>query len=42
MTLLRGNILLNDGKLEQNPGIGNFIHANPPTPPISGISHWNI
>jgi len=39
MTLLRGNVLLNDGKLEQNPGVGNFIHASSPIPPISGISH---
>ena len=39
MTLLRGKVLLNDGKLEQNPGVGSFIHANSPIPPISGISH---
>ena len=38
MTLLRGNILLNNGKLEQNPGIGNFIHASAPISPISGMS----
>ena len=38
MTLLRGNILLNDGKLEQSPGFGNFISAGSPIPPIAGIS----
>ena len=39
MTFLRGNVLLNDGNLEQSPGFGNFISAGSPVPPIAGISH---
>ncbi|MDP6452996.1 MAG: amidohydrolase family protein, partial [SAR202 cluster bacterium] len=36
MTLLRGKVLLNDGKLEQQPGSGEFIAAGGPIPPIAG------
>jgi dihydropyrimidinase len=36
MTLLRGKVLLNDGKLEQQPGSGEFIAAGKPIPPIAG------
>ena len=30
MTLLRGQILLNDGKLEQQPGYGQFMECEAP------------
>ncbi len=36
MTLLRGRVLLNQGKLEQQPGYGTFLPAGGPTPPIAG------
>jgi dihydropyrimidinase len=36
MTLLRGRVLLNQGKLEQQPGYGQFIPAGSPLPPIAG------
>ena len=36
MTMLRGRVLLNDGKLEQQPGSGEFIAAGRPIPPIAG------
>ena len=36
MTLLRGHVLLNQGKLEQQPGYGQFLHAGGPLPPIGG------
>ena len=36
MTMLRGRVLLNDGKLEQQPGSGEFIAAGKPIPPIAG------
>ncbi len=36
MTMLRGRVLLNDGKLEQQPGSGKFIAAGKPIPPIAG------
>ena len=34
--MLRGRVLLNDGKLEQQPGSGEFIAAGKPIPPIAG------
>ena len=36
MTLLRGKVLLNNGKLEQEPGSGSFIRAGGPLPPVAG------
>jgi dihydropyrimidinase len=36
MTMLRGRILLNQGKLEQKPGYGQFLPAGGPVPPIAG------
>ena len=36
MTLLRGQILLNDGKLEQQPGYGQFMECQGPTTPLGG------
>ena len=36
MTLLRGRVLLNRGKLEQQPGYGTFLPAGSPIPPIAG------
>jgi dihydropyrimidinase len=36
MTLLRGRVLLNQGKLEQQPGYGQFLAAGSPVPPIGG------
>ncbi|MCH7746434.1 MAG: amidohydrolase family protein [Chloroflexi bacterium] len=36
MTLLRGRVLLNQGKLEQQPGYGTFLPAGSPIPPIAG------
>jgi dihydropyrimidinase len=36
MTLLRGRIVLNQGKLEQKPGYGKFLAAGDPVPPIGG------
>ena len=36
MTLLRGRVLLNQGKLEQKPGYGQFLPAGDPVPPIGG------
>ncbi|MBI3330119.1 MAG: amidohydrolase family protein [Nitrospinae bacterium] len=36
MTLLRGRVLLNQGKLEQQPGYGQFLPAGGPVPPIGG------
>ena len=36
MTMLRGRVLLNQGKLEQKPGYGQFIAAEGPTPPVAG------
>jgi dihydropyrimidinase len=36
MTLLRGHVLLNQGKLEQQPGYGKFLPAGSPLPPIGG------
>jgi dihydroorotase-like cyclic amidohydrolase len=36
MTLLRGEVLLNQGKLEQGPGYGQYLHRGGPVPPIGG------
>ena len=36
MTMVRGNVLLNQGKLEQEPGFGEFLPAGGPMPPIAG------
>ena len=36
MTILRGKILLNDGKLEQQPGAGEFISSGNSISPIAG------
>jgi dihydropyrimidinase len=36
MTLLRGRVLLNQGKLERQAGYGTFVPAGGPTPPVAG------
>jgi dihydropyrimidinase len=36
MTLLRGQVLLNDGKLEQKPGFGQYLARGRPLPPVAG------
>ena len=36
MTMLRGRVVLNQGKLEQKPGYGQFIAAEGPTLPSPG------
>ena len=37
MTLLRGQVLLNsDGRLEQQPGYGQFMECQGPTAPLGG------
>ncbi len=36
MTLLRGKVLLNDGELEQTPGVGQFIESSSPRSPMGG------
>jgi dihydropyrimidinase len=36
MTLLRGEMLLNQGRLEQGPGYGQYLHRGGPVPPIGG------
>jgi hypothetical protein len=36
MTLLRGKVVLNQGKLEQEIGYGTYLHRGRPTPPIAG------
>ena len=38
MTLLRGRVLLNQGKLEQGPGYGRYLHRGGPVPPIAGVA----
>ncbi|PKB66102.1 MAG: hypothetical protein BZY81_08045 [SAR202 cluster bacterium Io17-Chloro-G4] len=37
MTLLRGKVLLNQGKLEQQPGYGKFLECVGPTTPLGGL-----
>ncbi|MGQ4809860.1 D-hydantoinase [Candidatus Entotheonellaceae bacterium PAL068K] len=36
MTLLRGQVLLNQGRLEQKPGYGQFLECQGPIAPIGG------
>ncbi len=36
MTLLRGRVLLHDGKLEQAPGFGRYLARGGPRPPLAG------
>jgi dihydropyrimidinase len=36
MSLLRGQVLLNAGRLEQRPGFGHYLHRGAPVPPIAG------
>lgn len=38
MTLQRGRVLLNDGRLEQPPGSGRFLARGRPLPPIAGAA----
>jgi dihydropyrimidinase len=35
MTLLRGEILLENGTLNKNPGFGQYLHRTGPLPPLS-------
>jgi hypothetical protein len=35
MTLLRGEVLLENGKLHQQPGFGEYLHRGGPLPPLS-------
>jgi dihydropyrimidinase len=36
MTLLRGRVLLNEGRLEQEPGYGRYLARGRPRPPLGG------
>jgi hypothetical protein len=36
MTLLRGRVLLNDGRLEEAPGYGRYLPRGGPVPPLAG------
>lgn len=36
MTLLRGEVLLSEGKLQQGPGFGRYLARGRPRPPLSG------
>jgi len=36
MTLLRGEVLLNQGRLDQKPGFGHFLRRGTPQPPVAG------
>jgi dihydropyrimidinase len=36
MTLLRGQVLLNQGRLERGPGYGTFLPRRGPLPPVAG------
>ena len=36
MTFLRGRVMLDQGKLEQSSGYGQFLHAGSPLPPVAG------
>ena len=38
MTLLRGNVLLRDGKLEQTPGFGRFLARRGLVAPLAGAA----
>ena len=36
MTFLRGQVLLNQGNLEQQPGYGTFLESTEPRSPLGG------
>jgi hypothetical protein len=36
VTVLRGKVLLNQGKLEQEAGYGRFLRRGSPVPPLAG------
>ena len=36
MTMLRGRVVVNQGKLKQKPGSGQYLHAGSPLPPHPG------
>jgi len=36
MTLLRGEVLVKDGRLHQKPGFGRFLARGGPQPPVAG------
>jgi hypothetical protein len=36
MTLVRGQVVLNDGRLEQKPGYGHYLSRTSPHPPLGG------
>ena len=36
ITLLRGQVLLNQGNLEQKPGYGKFLESGAPRSPLGG------
>jgi dihydroorotase-like cyclic amidohydrolase len=38
MTLLRGRVLLNQGRLEQQPGAGRYLHRTGLQPPLGGAA----
>jgi len=38
MTLVRGQVVLNDGCLEQKPGYGQFLARTAPQPPLGGAA----
>jgi hypothetical protein len=38
MTVLRGQVLLNQGRLEQKPGYGKFLARTGPVAPIGGTA----
>jgi hypothetical protein len=35
MTLLRGEVLLENGELKQKPGFGQYLHRTAPLPPVA-------
>jgi dihydropyrimidinase len=39
MTLLRGEVLLQDGELKQKPGFGQYLHRRAPLPPMAVAAH---
>jgi hypothetical protein len=38
MTVLRGEVLLNQGRLEQKPGYGQFLARTGPVAPLGGTA----
>jgi len=38
MTVLRGQVLLNQGRLEQKPGHGQFLARTGPVAPLAGTA----